>query len=161
MEHTKHVWRAALLLAALPVLFLVVRHFMLPSSFGQAGYYRYDSIGEYMNLPLVHGAAGACQKCHEAEQKEVRGGKHASVSCEVCHGPLADHAQGDKKTAVMPVLRSAALCAYCHQKLEARPKTFPQVDFKAHLAEQGADPNIKMTGKICLTCHESHNPSAK
>ena len=46
MEHSKHIIRAVLLLIAIGVAFFVVQHFLVPSSFGDYGHYRSDSIAE-------------------------------------------------------------------------------------------------------------------
>ena len=86
-------------------------------------------------------------------------GKHATVSCEVCHAPLgefANHGEVMEEARQMPVDRSFKLCGRCHQRLVARPATFPQVVLEDHVAERGAD----MTSEgVCLDCHDAHNPS--
>ena len=42
MQHTKHLWRAGLLLLLLPVGYIALRQAMYPSSFGVTGFYRFD-----------------------------------------------------------------------------------------------------------------------
>lgn len=163
MEHTKHIWRAAIILLMLPMIFITVRHFMIPDSFWMEGHYRYDSLREYMDKPVIHGNTGACaHECHEKQEKkdhkkmreEIDKGKHSSISCEVCHAPLSVHVRDGKKVAVMPQDKSSRLCAYCHQYLKARPKSFLQVDFDKHLKDKTDDPN-----ETCITtCHNPHNP---
>jgi protein-arginine kinase activator protein McsA len=41
----------------------------------------------------------------------------------------------------------ATLCARCHAKDTAKPKTFPQVITAEHSG-----------GVVCNTCHQPHNP---
>ncbi len=155
MEHTKHIIRAVLLLAVIAVLFVLVRHFVYPRSFGVYGAYRYDSVAEHTVPSPVHGARGACADCHDEEADSHAGGKHASVSCEACHGPLSFHVRGDEHVAPMPVQRSNKLCGTCHQYLVSRPKEFPQVVLTDHVSEKGGD----MSEAVCLECHDAHNPS--
>lgn len=154
MEHAKHIIRAMLLLVVIAVLFVLVRHFAYPKSFGDYGHYRYDSVAEYAAQVPRHGAQGACAECHDDEPEALAGGKHASVSCEVCHAPLGVHVEGDQRVAAMLVRRTNDLCAYCHQRLIARRDTFPQVDFEQHVTERGA----VMSEAVCLECHNAHNP---
>lgn len=155
MEHAKHIIRAVLLLVLAVVLFVLVRHVMIPKSFGDYGHYRYDSIAEYAALEAMHGAPDACIDCHDEEADARAAGKHAAVSCEVCHAPLATHVSNDEKVAPMAVRRSTELCGWCHEKLVARPVTMPQVHMINHVIEKDGD----LTESACLECHNAHNPS--
>jgi len=155
MENTKHIIRAVLLLVVIAVAFVFVRHFAIPESFGIYGHYRADSVGEFAAAPPVHGAPGACLDCHEEEGEILSEGKHSSVSCEVCHAPLSSHVKGDERVAEMRMQRSYKLCAWCHEKLVARPKEFPQVVLPNHVIENEGE----MTEEACLECHDAHNPS--
>lgn len=155
MEHTKHIIRAVLLLVLAMVGFVLTRHFLYPTSFGQYGHYRFDSVAEYAAKDLVHGAPGACDACHADQAKKKAEGKHASVSCELCHGPLGVHVKADAKVAVMPVDRTVKLCGCCHQRLEARRSDFPQVVLASHAIEKGAP----TAGMACLECHNAHKPN--
>ena len=154
MEHAKHIIRAVLLLVVLMVVFVFVRHFAVPESFGMYGHYRFDSIADFAAQAAVHGAPGACADCHDEQAETLSGGKHGSVSCEVCHAPLGVHVEGGEQVAEMPVDRSYALCAVCHERLAARPKGFPQVVLSDHVSENGAE----MSERVCLECHDAHNP---
>lgn len=155
MEHSKHIIRAVMLVVLAGVLFILVRHLVTPKSFGAYGHYRFDSVAEHASRPLKHGAPDACNDCHEEEATVRASGKHASVSCEVCHAPLSTHVTDDEKTAPMLVRRSNELCGWCHQKLVARQSTFPQVHMIDHVIEGGAE----LTEAACLECHDAHNPS--
>lgn len=129
------------------IVFVFVRHLVVPASFGAHGAYRFDNVAEQMAKAVVHGGRDACADCHKEQRAEHAEGKHASVSCEVCHGPVSSHAQDSEKTAAMPVDRSAQLCRLCHQRIPARPKDFPQVDVEEHGA-----------GQDCVSCHSAHGP---
>ncbi len=144
-----------MLVALAGVLFVLVRHFMIPASFGAYGHYRFDSVAEYASLPVKHGAPDACNDCHEEQAEERAAGKHALVSCEVCHAPLSTHVANDEKTAPMFVRRSTELCGWCHEKLIARSSTFPQVHMIDHVIERGGE----LTEAACVECHNAHNPS--
>ncbi len=154
MEHSKHIIRAVLLLVLITMAFVLVRNFAIPASFGKYGHYRPDSVREYADSPTRHGGPDGCIACHDEQGATLSAGGHSSVSCEVCHAPLADHVEDDAKVADMPVNRSVDLCAWCHQRLVARPKDFPQVVLLDHVAEADAD----MHDEVCLDCHDAHNP---
>lgn len=160
MEHTKHIWRAVLILVALSLAGIVVRHFLVPASFGEEGFYRYDSLAEFMEKPIVHGSPTACQECH-LDQYEARAeGKHSTVTCESCHAPVTSHALDEEKVAEMRINRSHTLCANCHQTLIARPESMPQVDVPSHLVDMEliAKGDAIPEG-VCLGCHDVHDPS--
>ena len=157
MEHAKHILRAVLILVVVVVTLIIVRHFAIPESFGVGdnGAYRLDSVAEYAALPPAHGDVGACADCHDEEAETKSAGKHSSVSCEVCHAPLADHVSAGERVAEMPIRREYSLCAWCHQRLAARPEGFPQVVLPDHVTEQ----ETPMSQDVCLECHDAHNPS--
>lgn len=159
MLHTKHIWRAVLLLVGAAVVGFTGRHFMIPESFGEAGFYRYDSLGDFMAKPVVHGGSASCAECHAEQATTKAEGKHAGLSCEACHGPLAGHVKDGVRIAPMPVNRSHELCAYCHQALKARPATMPQVDIPQHLLTlEVLSPGDAIPEGACATCHDVHSP---
>ena len=155
MEHSKHIIRAVLLLILFAVVFIVVRHFLVPASYGAYGSYRAGSIAEFAAGTPVHGGPASCAECHADDTEWVSEEEHRSISCEVCHAPVAVHAAGGEKTADMPMRRTNDLCGWCHQRLAARPATFPQVNFVDHVAEKEAE----LTEGICLECHDAHDPA--
>ncbi len=155
MEHAKHIIRAVLLVVMIGLVFVFARHFAIPETFGQFGHYRAASVAEFAAQTPVHGGLAMCVECHEDDEavEDWSAGKHGSVSCEVCQGPLGQHPE-NRDVAPMPVNRSYELCGWCHQKLVARPKDFPQVLVPDHGVEQGAE----LSEAICLECHDAHNP---
>lgn len=159
MEHTKHIWRAFLLLFALLIALIVIRHFAIPETFGQEGHYRFASLAEFTAQELVHGAPGACAECHEEQQTAHDEGAHASISCEVCHGPNSWHVQGTEKIADMPQDGTAKMCALCHRKLRARPELIKQIDFAQHLIDLSVlEEGQPVPPRACLVCHDPHSP---
>lgn len=158
MEHTKHIWRAALLLVAVGVVVVVGRHFLVPDSFGEMGYYRYDALFEHMATEPRHGSPDACGACHEDVASLKADGAHAPVQCEACHDALASHVKDDEKIADMRIDRSWQLCANCHQKLTGRPALIAQVDLIEHL---DLPPGSAIPAEACVGCHDAdaiHHP---
>lgn len=129
------------------LLFLTVRSFVVPPSFGRYGHYRAAALDEIRARPPQYAGRAACADCHIEEAGTVGKGKHAGVGCEVCHGPAAAHAEdpGSKKP-VKP--EAGALCAGCHEADSAKPRWFRQVVTKEH-----------MGGAACGECHQPHSPA--
>ena len=141
-----HLFRFAGLFVLAFLVFLVVRHYVVPKSFGEYGHYRGAAIGEIAALPIHYAGHETCETCHADVLDVKKAGKHAHVNCEACHGPLAKHA--DDPASMTPVLPdTAVLCARCHTASAAKPKGFPQVVPEDH-----------STGLPCNTCHKPHSP---
>lgn len=142
-----HLLRFAGLFVLAFIIFLVVRKFVVPKSFGEYGHYRGAAIGEIAAHPVHFAGHQACEACHTGIADEKRSGKHAHVNCEACHGPLAKHA--DDPASVTPAkLDTAVLCVRCHAASVAKPRGFPQGDAADHA-----------NGVPCETCHKPHNPA--
>ncbi len=132
---------------------------MVPASFGAKGFYRYDSLAEHMDKPLIHGGRDACVSCHQTVVETESKGKHASQSCEVCHAPLSTHVKDGQKIATMPSNATCQWCGICHSKLQARPASFPQIDIGEHLVKNGViAAGEPIPEEACTTCHDAHNP---
>jgi hypothetical protein len=141
-----HLFRFAGLFVLAFLVFLVVRHYVVPRSFGQYGHYRGAAIGEIAAHPIKFAGHETCETCHTDVLDVKKAGKHAHVNCEACHGPLAKHA--DDPSAMQPAkLDTAVLCVRCHEASAARPKGFPQVASADH-----------SNGLACDTCHKPHSP---
>lgn len=152
MEHARHVFRVALALLVVLALAAVARALLVPKSYGLYGPYRYDNVREQMNVRApVHRGAEACGACHRDEFARRASGGHRTVSCEVCHGPLALHVKDDGTVEPPALDRSYGLCARCHRKVLGRPATFPQVVLEEHVSSP-------LEGKVCLSCHDPHSP---
>lgn len=156
MEHARHVFRALLVLGVVIAAVSIGRGFLVPRSYGLYGPYRADNVAEQMEVRAPrHAGVAACAACHPAQAGKRAAGRHATVSCEVCHGPLSRHVSAGKRSAAMPVDRSFVLCARCHRRITGRPETFPQVVLDRHVADQGGG---AVEGKVCLDCHDPHSP---
>ena len=141
-----HLFRFAFLFVIAFAVFLVVRHFVVPKTFGEYGHYRGAAIGEIAARPLHYAGHDTCETCHADVAEAKKAGKHAGVNCEACHGPLANHAADP---SIQPAhLDTAVLCIRCHAASAAKPKDFPQVDAQQHSG-----------GLACETCHKPHSPA--
>ena len=86
----EHLLRFAALFVIAFVAFLVIRHFVVPKSFGEYGHYRGAAIAEIAAKPIKfvgHQSYGSCEPCHSDILDAKKAGKHAGVNCEACHGP--------------------------------------------------------------------------
>jgi hypothetical protein len=147
LKDAGHLFRFAGLFVVAFLVFLVVRHYVVPKSFGEYGHYRGAAIGEIAAHPIKFAGHDTCETCHTDIADTKSKGKHAHVNCEACHGALAMHA--DDPASVTPVRPdTAVLCARCHTASAAKPKSFPQVDPADHSG-----------GAPCQTCHNPHNPA--
>jgi predicted CXXCH cytochrome family protein len=146
--HKEHLVRMAALFGVGVVAFLVLQALLVPEGFGVYGHYRAGALEENRARPVAFAGRAACVECHSDVPDAMKGGRHAGIRCEACHGPLGAHA-GDptRKKAVRP--DSKVLCARCHAANVARPARFPQVDPAEHSG-----------GEACTTCHKAHNPLA-
>ena len=140
------VVRLAFVTVAIVVSYFSARHFLVPESFGQYGWYRGNALKEYAALPLVYGGQAACAECHEEVVKKRAKAGHASVACESCHGPLQAHV--DDPNIKPPKIGNPKLCAGCHESSPARPVKFKQVVLSEHNADQK-----------CTECHQPHLPT--
>lgn len=142
-----HLFRLAAVFVVGILLFLTVRAFLVPKSFGEYGHFRGDAITEIAARPVNFAGHQACEDCHADVLEKKKSGKHVHVNCEACHGALAKHV--DDPRSVQPAkLDTAVLCVRCHEANIAKPKGFPQVASADH-----------STGLPCDTCHQPHSPA--
>src|ERR1019366_3481698 len=59
-----HLFRFAGLFVLAFIIFLVVRHYVVPPSFGQYGHYRGAAIGEIAQRPVKFAGHQTCETCH-------------------------------------------------------------------------------------------------
>ncbi len=127
-------------------VFVTGRILFVPESFGELGHYRARSIDENAAHDISYAGYQVCYDCHDDVADEKAQSNHRSLSCEVCHGPAADHAEAPDE--VLPEIpRSRDFCTLCHGYNAARPTGFPQII-----------PDQHNPGKPCLRCHEPHTP---
>lgn len=146
LKDAEHLIRIALVFLAALGVFLVLRGFIVPHSFGRYGHFRADAIPEIASRPVAFAGHDVCEGCHSDVFDMKKTGKHVNVSCEACHGPQAAHAD-DSSSHVPQKLDTAVLCVKCHEANAAKPKTFPQVNSKEHAG-----------GAACGSCHQPHRP---
>ena len=146
LKDKEHLFRMAALFAAGVVLFLIVRAVLVPKGFGVYGHYRAGALADNRVRATHFAGRAACIECHTDEGDRLKGGKHAGVGCEACHGALAKHA-ADPSSLKPTKPDSKTLCQTCHLMNVAKPAKFPQIDPKSH-----------MDGGPCLTCHDQHAP---
>jgi hypothetical protein len=145
----EHVLRMAGLFALAIVVFLAWRSWIVPSDFGVYGHYRAGAITEAAARTPGYAGQVSCIECHDEVQQVRLTGKHASVSCEACHGPLGKHARSE--TDVAPIRPSPrAVCLTCHTSMPGMPPGFPKVIVNEH---SDAGP--------CTECHKAHTPGVE
>lgn len=150
-SRVKDAWHLLVLVLAFAVAlvgFLILRYALVPAGFGAlGGHYRGPAVGEVAALPASYSGMASCAPCHGDEAAIRAHGKHKTVACEACHGPLSRHAADPG--AVTPKLPATdKLCASCHEKDRAKPSWFAQVNTAEHSG-----------GVDCKSCHAPHSPA--
>lgn len=148
----RHAYPLLLLVIAGAVAALTVRHFLVPATFGEHGYYRAAALDDEKARQPLHAGRAACKECHGDEAALHAKDAHATVECETCHGPGARHIADNN----VPMAKADARddCLVCHRRLDARPGAFPQVDWREHYAFVG----VKDMSVACIRCHSGHEP---
>ena len=142
----EHLVRMAGIFAIGIAIFFVLQVALVPDTFGRYGHYRAAAIGDEMRKPLTYAGRASCAKCHAAIVEVKNGGKHVTLGCEGCHGPLMKHAASP--AAHKPAKPDTKmLCPTCHETNVARPKWLKQVDSAEH-----------SSGEACNSCHQPHAP---
>lgn len=135
-----------ILFALLIAAFVVARQVLAPESFGRYGHYRANAVDDNINHEIVYAGYQACADCHDDILELKQQSNHRGLSCEVCHGPAAGHAEApDEFTPEIP--KGRGFCPLCHGYNPARPSGFPQILPERH-----------NPGQPCMLCHEPHNP---
>lgn len=142
----EHLVRMAGIFALGILLFLVLQLALVPDTFGLYGHYRAAAIGDEGRKPVAHAGRASCARCHAAVADAQKAGKHATLGCEGCHGPLVKHAAAPSRVKP-PKLASTKLCPACHEKNIARPDWLKQVNSAEHSG-----------GEACDMCHQPHAP---
>lgn len=145
--HAAHLFRMAGLFVVGIALFIVARGILVPAGFGDLGHYRPGSLADNRAKKPVFAGRAACAECHTDEPERLKGGPHAGVGCEACHGALGTHAAGE--TDVKPARPDASkVCLVCHRQSVSKPAFMKQVDPKDHGDGSGT----------CGGCHDPHSP---
>jgi len=139
--------RLAIAFAIFISLFLVLRHFLVPDTFGEYGHYRRASLIDNA-LPEIHYAGQqACFDCHQDIEDLKKQDVHNDIHCETCHGPGQKHVlSGEAADILKPTGRE--FCGRCHSTNAAKQiSAVFQIDLKKH--------NVN---RNCLECHNPHQP---
>lgn len=144
--HSEHLVRMAGLFCVGILAFIILRSWLAPDDFGELGHFRTGAIADSREVGLSYAGRALCESCHEEVVEARQASKHARLSCEICHGPQAAHAD-DPSSEVPELPEATPLCRTCHAARVARPDWFPTVDVAEH-AE----------GEPCDSCHDPHAP---
>jgi hypothetical protein len=142
--------RLVLAFAIVITLFIVLRHFLVPATFGEYGHYRGAALDDAALPAIQYAGQQACFECHQDIEDVKSQDVHKTIHCETCHGPGQKHvASTEAADIVKPSGRE--FCGKCHSLNAARRSYVVfQVDLKKH--------NI---GKNCIECHNPHQPWEK
>jgi hypothetical protein len=129
------------------LLFLTVRHFLVPDTFGEYGHYRGASLIDNEQAEMHYAGHKACLECHQDIEDIKATDLHSGITCETCHGPGQKHvASGEAGDIFRPGSRED--CGICHAVNSAKRKSvIAQIDL-----------NVHNTGKKCIECHNAHQP---
>lgn len=140
------VKRLVIFIVMLIAVFVPVRNLLIPDDFGRYGHYRASALEDAAALPIKYAGRQVCFDCHDDVVETKLGGYHKNLSCEICHGAAAQHAdEPDEFTPDAP--RERGKCPLCHGYLASRPTGFPQIVTAGH------NPL-----KPCISCHDPHDP---
>ena len=132
--------------AIIVLVFLIIRHFLVPDSFGENGHYRATSLIDNANKEMVYASKKMCIECHADIGEKLHSDLHASLSCVVCHGPGLEHSNSPK---TVPIIKMSGRehCGRCHALNPARLKeAVNQIDVVEHHKDK----------KDCIECHNPH-----
>ena len=142
----EHLIRMAALFVAGLAAFLIGRSLFVPADFGVYGHYRAGALDDARARPIAFAGQAACLECHGDVGEARQASRHARVSCESCHGPLASHAAGEPPLSpARPEGRQS--CIACHAASRSKPAGFPQVAVADHAGDNR-----------CIECHTPHAP---
>jgi hypothetical protein len=173
-----HLFRFAGLFILAFLAFLVVRHFVVPKSFGQYGHYRGAALADIAKHPVKFSGHETCEGCHMDEAAKKNSGKHAHVSCEACHGALAQRLPAP---ATPPANLYDRVLTFAGLKLPLDPPILLHADdpstvkpvlpgtavlcARCHTASAAKPKNFPQVvpaehsqGMPCETCHQPHSP---
>ena len=107
------ITRLALAFAIFISLFLVLRHFLVPKTFGVYGHYRAASLIDNAQLEIHYSGQQACFVCHQDIEDKKAQDVHSDIHCETCHGPGEKHVVNSKVEKILkPTGRE--FCGSCH-----------------------------------------------
>ncbi len=127
-------------------IFLVIRHFLIPDSWGEYGFYRGDALTEISNIEPGTASKSDCIDCHPDIYEVLQSDMHAGLSCLICHGPGLEHVNSPEADNILK-LGKREDCGRCHNINPARsPEVITQVNIHEHNIERND----------CIECHNPH-----
>jgi hypothetical protein len=154
-----HLYRLGILLVLFVIGFLLVKAWATPDSWDYVNWYRTDALIEAQQQPLIFGGNESCQACHQPALKKLNKFSHRTLSCESCHGALADHVRLEKKVADAKVDKSRWQCQNCHFEQINRPRGFPQFSKQGEIGKSIRKHRDLDEETPCLKCHDAHDPT--
>ncbi len=165
-----HIYRLGIVLFTALVVFLGIVWIATPSSWNyDLGYwFRAASLEDMKQQPLEYGGIvdisssdrnAACKSCHKKTTRQLKKLKHKGLSCESCHGALADHARAGKKVAAAKVDKANWQCLNCHSEQINRPENFPQFSKTGEIGKLVRKHQTLGDQTPCLKCHDAHEPT--
>jgi hypothetical protein len=173
-----HLFRFAGLFVLAFLVFLVVRHYVVPKSFGEYGHYRGAAIGEIAKHPAKFAGHETCEGCHSDVADKKKAGKHAHVNCEACHGAIYQRLPAPEQPkpslyerfvalAVKPAPPDPPLLRHAEDPTSVKPE-LPDTAVlcaRCHTASAAKPkgfpqvvPADHSNGVPCQTCHDPHTP---
>jgi hypothetical protein len=134
------------LFAIFILVFIVIRHFLVPDTFGQYGHYRGNSLIDNENRPQVYSNKATCIECHPDIYEKLQSDLHTGLSCVICHGPGLEHANSPD---TLNIIKKSGRehCGRCHNINPARAAgAITQIDVSQHHTEKND----------CIECHNPH-----
>ena len=144
LKDAGHLFRFAGLFVVAFLVFLVVRGYVVPKTFGEYGHYRGAALQEIANREPFWAGRNTCDTCHKEIVQKLAKAEHQGLSCETCHGPSEAHV---KDPEVKLPQMGYDKCVRCHEASPSRPKWLHQVTVADHY-----------TGNVCTECHDPHQP---
>ena len=141
------ITRLAIAFAIFISLFLVLRYFLKPDTFGEYGHYRGASLEDNAKLEIHYAGQKACFECHQEIEDLKKEDVHSDIHCETCHGPGQKHVLSGDAGDILK-LSGREFCGNCHGKNAARKK---DAVFQVDLTKHNVD-------KKCIECHNPHQP---
>ena len=128
-------------------LFLVVRHFLVPKSFGKYGHYDAQALKDNESQEIKYVDSKECATCHSDIDSLKTSGSHKAINCQTCHGPGYLHIQ-DPSANQLEKPSERKFCGNCHSLNAAKSKSIiKQQDLSKHNVENK-----------CIECHNPHQP---
>jgi len=150
-----HLVRLAALIVGFIFVFLIVKQVVTPASWNYEDWYRTGALALNESDEAFYGGNASCNDCHEEVNQEMAEFKHQALSCESCHGALADHVkEGVKIADALVDDESTWQCLNCHDARVTKPVDFPQFDMKKIEEHRDMEPDM-----LCISCHSSHDPT--